>query len=123
VPGIDPVFANLAASMLEAEPSEPHRFTQTIQSVSERVIHMSAARVTEIRKRLEAALDPTLLEIEDQSHLHVGHEGAKSGGGHFAVHIQAAALEGLSRIKQHRMIYAALDEMMGAEIHALSIRG
>ena len=42
---------------------------------------MSAERVTEIRRRLEAAFEPRILEIEDQSHMHVGHAGAASGGG------------------------------------------
>jgi len=82
---------------------------------------MSVERVTEIRRRLEAAFEPRILEIEDQSHMHVGHAGAASGGGHFAVRIEAAALAGVNRVKQHRMIYHALGEMMGTEIHALSI--
>ena len=83
---------------------------------------MSAERVTEIRRRLEAAFEPSILEIEDQSHMHVGHAGAASGGGHFAVRIEATALAGGNRVKQHRMIYQALGEMMGTEIHALSIK-
>ena len=82
---------------------------------------MSVERVTEIRRRLEAAFEPSILEIEDQSHMHVGHAGAASGGGHFAVRIEAVALAGVNRVKQHRMIYHALGEMMGTEIHALSI--
>ena len=83
---------------------------------------MSVERVTEIRRRLEAAFEPSILEIEDQSHMHVGHAGAASGGGHFAVRIEAVALAGVNRVKQHRMIYHALGEMMRTEIHALSIK-
>ena len=83
---------------------------------------MSSERVAEIRRRLEDAFAPTLLDIEDQRHLHVGHAGAKSGGGHFAIRVRAAALEGLPRVKQHRMIYEAMGDMMGTEIHALSIQ-
>jgi BolA protein len=79
-------------------------------------------RVEEIRSRLSEAFSPSVLDIEDQSHLHVGHPGAASGGGHFAVTIEAEALNGLTRVARHRKIYAALGDMMGTEIHALTIR-
>ncbi|HAR65456.1 MAG TPA: BolA family transcriptional regulator [Lentisphaeria bacterium] len=79
-------------------------------------------RVATIRERLIAAFAPVSLEIEDESHLHIGHPGARSGGGHFSVTITAEALNGMSRVTQHRKIYAALGEMMGTEIHALRIQ-
>jgi BolA protein len=75
-----------------------------------------------IEERLRAALTPQRLEIEDESHKHVGHPGARSGGGHFNVTIVAAAFEGKTLIQRHRMIYEALGEAMQGEIHALSIK-
>lgn len=75
-----------------------------------------------IEQRLRAALAPQRLEIEDESHLHVGHPGARSGGGHFNVTIVAAAFEGKTLIQRHRLIYEALGEAMQGEIHALSIK-
>ena len=64
----------------------------------------------------------TEVEVSDNSHLHVGHEGAKSGGGHFAVHVKAQAFDGLSRIKSHRLVYQQLNELFAdGSIHALEV--
>lgn len=79
-------------------------------------------RVSMIRERLTSALEPTRLDIIDQSAAHAGHEGAKSGGGHYVITIVAAAFAGLPLLKRHRLIYAAMGEAMKDEIHALSIR-
>ena len=81
-------------------------------------------RVAEIRTRLETVFSPELLEIEDQSHLHVGHAGARDGGGHFRVRIRAAAFEGMNRVKRQRAVYAALKGKMdgpAGELHALAL--
>ncbi len=83
---------------------------------------MNEQRLTSIRSTLEQAFSPVDLEITDDSHLHAGHAGARSGKGHFSLRIVSAAFEGKSLIEQHRMIYAALDNMMQTDIHALSIR-
>ena len=78
-------------------------------------------RIESIKTKL-AALNPTQLEVIDDSHLHVGHPGAQSGAGHFTVIIKSPTLAGLSRIEQHRRIYQLLDDMMGDDIHALKIK-
>ncbi|MEE4184383.1 MAG: BolA family protein [Gammaproteobacteria bacterium] len=74
-----------------------------------------------MRRRLTIGLQPTRLEIEDQSHLHAGHTGAKEGKGHFKVTIVSPSFAGLSPIKQHRLVYEALGEMMQTDIHAVTI--
>lgn len=79
-------------------------------------------RVTEMRRLLEQALAPTRLEIQDDSAQHAGHPGARSGQGHFTIRVESGAFEGKSRIERHRMVYAALGDMMRTEIHALSIQ-
>jgi BolA family transcriptional regulator, general stress-responsive regulator len=80
-------------------------------------------RIELIRLRLQQALNPNLLEIEDDSHKHAGHAGAReSGGGHFNVTIVSEQFRGQPAIKRHRMVYAAVDDLMPNEIHALSIR-
>ena len=79
-------------------------------------------RVSMIRERLTSALEPTQLDIVDQSAAHAGHEGARSGGGHYVITIVAPAFAGLPLLKRHRLIYAAMGEAMKEEIHALSIR-
>ncbi|NNE04564.1 MAG: BolA family transcriptional regulator [Xanthomonadales bacterium] len=81
----------------------------------------TAQRIAEIRRRLESALEPESLMIEDQGHLHVGHEGARDGRGHFRVMIVADAFDGMSMVARHRAIYAALGELMDSDIHALAI--
>ncbi|PLK47531.1 BolA family transcriptional regulator [Uliginosibacterium sp. TH139] len=77
-------------------------------------------RIEEIRQRL-AALEPLLIELEDESHRHAGHAGARSGGGHFELRIVATCFTGKPTLARHRLIYAALGELMQTRIHALSI--
>lgn len=83
----------------------------------------SAPRVAieEIERRLRQALQPTALRVEDDSHHHAGHEGARSGG-HYTVHITSAAFHGLPAIARHRLVYDALSDVMDRGIHALAIR-
>ena len=79
------------------------------------------ARVEQIRTRLDAVLAPSTLEVEDESHRHAGHPGARDGRGHFRVRVVSAAFRGQSSLARHRAIYAALGEMMQTDIHALAI--
>ena len=78
------------------------------------------AVVAAIRDRL-AALSPLVIEIYDESREHIGHEGAKAGGGHYRLLIVADVFEGQARLARHRLIYRALGAMMQREIHALAI--
>lgn len=80
------------------------------------------ARIQQMERLLQSALTPDHVAIVDESHLHAGHEGAKSGGGHYALTVVADLFAGLDTVKRHRLVYAALGEMMYKEIHALSIR-
>jgi BolA protein len=78
-------------------------------------------RRAEISRRLKKAFEPENLGVEDESHLHAGHEGAKDGRGHYRVLIISSIFDGKSMIERHRMIYRALDDMMRLDIHALAI--
>jgi BolA protein len=85
---------------------------------------MSAApdtRLERIRSRLEAALEPTVLDLGDDSALHAGHAGAASGGGHYRVKLVSNRFEGLKLVMRHRLVYDAVRDMMHSEIHALAI--
>ena len=77
-------------------------------------------RVAMIEERLNATFAPQQLEIIDDSHHHAGHASA-GGGGHFTINIVSDTFTGKSLIERHRMVYAAMGEMMQSEIHALSI--
>lgn len=74
----------------------------------------------DIKHRLETSLDATV-EVVDESHLHAGHEGAKSGGRHYRVKLKSARFNGLRTLARHRLVYDALSEWMKKEIHALAI--
>ena len=82
---------------------------------------MTHDRATLIRTRLEQRFAPLEIEVQDDSAAHAGHAGARDGRGHFSVRIVAPAFAGHGRLERHRMIYAALGEMMQQDIHALSI--
>ena len=81
---------------------------------------MSDARVHAIRDRLAAAFGDGL-DVRDDSHLHVGHAGARDGRGHFSVRVVSPAFDGKAALARHRAVYAALGDLMASDIHALSI--
>ncbi len=80
-----------------------------------------SSRIDTMRELLIAQFAPTELQIHDDSHLHVGHAGARGGAGHYRIEIRSAQFADKRPLECHRMVYAALDEMMGSQIHALSI--
>ena len=79
-------------------------------------------RVERIRAALQAAFSPHQLEVEDDSHRHAGHAGARDGRGHFNVLVVSDAFAGKLPLARHRAVYAALGTMMETDIHALSIQ-
>ena len=79
-----------------------------------------APNVEAIAAVLKAALQPTALEVIDDSHLHAGHAGAREGR-HFTVRIRSASFAGLNRVARHRLVYDALAAWMPRGIHALAI--
>jgi BolA protein len=79
-------------------------------------------RVEAIRSRLQAAFSPTQLDVIDDSHHHIGHEGARDGRGHYRVSVVSPAFAGMTPVARHRAVYAALDDLMQTDIHALSIQ-
>ena len=82
---------------------------------------MSDDRVSRIRSALDA-LDPSSLDIRDDSHKHAGHAGARDGRGHFSVHLVSARFEGLPPLRRHRLVYDALGQLMETDIHAVAIQ-
>jgi BolA protein len=78
-------------------------------------------RVERIRERLTIAFGAAKLEIVDESHMHVGHAGARDGRGHFRIRIVSECFQEHRRLHRHRMIFAALADLMETDIHALRI--
>jgi BolA protein len=83
---------------------------------------VSAAGVeAEMRRRL-AALEPLALELVDESAKHAGHAGAHPGGNtHWKLGVVSSKFSGLNSISRHRLVYAALGDLMHNPIHALAI--
>jgi BolA family transcriptional regulator, general stress-responsive regulator len=86
---------------------------------------MQANRLEALRTALQKELAPVSLEIMDDSAKHAGHAGAREGG-HFRVVVVANAFNGLSQLQRHRLVYAAVEPLMGhappeLKIHALNI--
>jgi BolA protein len=78
-------------------------------------------RSAEIRSRLQQRFAPVELDVHDDSAQHARHPGARDGRGHFAVRIVSSAFADHSRVERHRMVYAALGDLMQNDIHALGI--
>ncbi|WP_296000122.1 BolA family transcriptional regulator [Rugamonas sp.] len=82
---------------------------------------MNDTRIELLRQRLQAALEPQEIVLDDDSALHAGHAGAASGGGHYNLRIVSARFEGLKLVTRHRLVYDSVHDMMHKEIHALAI--
>ena len=75
---------------------------------------------SDIRRELTTVLQPDRLDVEDDSHLHAGHAGAREGR-HFTVRIVSPRFQSLSRVARHRLVYDALHSLIPLGIHALAI--
>ena len=84
-------------------------------------MNVNQKRIVLFEEDLQKAFELKHLVIEDESHLHAGHAGAATGGGHFKVTIVAPEFAGLNMVARHRAIYKALNRHFPQEIHALTI--
>lgn len=78
-------------------------------------------RIDTLKARL-ADLEPSHIEVIDESHMHVGHAGAKDGAAHFKLLISSQHFEGLSTLARHRLVYDRVQDLMPHPIHALTIQ-
>ena len=74
----------------------------------------------DIETALAASLQPVMLTVQDDSHLHAGHAGAREGR-HFSVRVVSERFAGLSRVARHRLVYDSLQLLIPRGIHALAI--
>ena len=82
-----------------------------------------APTAAQLQQRLQQVLQPSQLEVIDESHQHHGHAGANDTGfgSHFRVRITAGAFAGKSAVARHRLVYDALQDFMDQGLHALAI--
>ncbi len=78
---------------------------------------LDTARITSL---LTEALQPTDLQVQDDSHLHAGHAGAREGR-HFTVRLTSPRFAGLGRLARHRLVYDSLGSLSTQGVHALAI--
>ena len=80
--------------------------------------------MSQLSERIEAALrealQPSEFMLQDDSHLHAGHAGAREGS-HYTVRLVSERFAGLKRLARHRLVYDALKDQMQSGIHALAI--
>jgi BolA family transcriptional regulator, general stress-responsive regulator len=75
-----------------------------------------------IKSKLEAALNPEMLDVIDESDNHAGHGGWREGGAtHFRIKVVSAAFSGKSRVDTHRIINGLLADELAGRVHALAI--
>jgi BolA protein len=77
----------------------------------------------QLEARLRERLQPTALQVIDESNQHAGHAGANGTGfgTHFRVRIAGPVFEGKSRVARHRLVYDSLQDFMDQGLHALAI--
>jgi BolA family transcriptional regulator, general stress-responsive regulator len=80
-------------------------------------------RTEDIQQQLQARLQPTRLEVLDESAAHAGHSGANAEGygSHFRIRIASPLFTGQSRVARHRLVYDALQNFIDQGLHALAI--
>ena len=76
-----------------------------------------------MREQLMIALEPTRLDVVNESHLHAGHAGSPgTGESHFRVLVVAKMFEGRSRIERHRLVNDAVASLLRSKVHALAVQ-
>jgi len=83
---------------------------------------VSEERRNRIEQELRERLTAIHVDVIDESHLHAGHAGARDGGGHFRAVVVSSCFEGRTPVQRQRLVYEALEDAMGSDIHALSMR-
>lgn len=71
-----------------------------------------AMNAAEIEALIKSALPDAQVTIEDLA----------GDGDHYAAKVVSSAFKGLSRVKQHQIVYAALQGRMGGQLHALALQ-
>jgi len=82
-----------------------------------------ASAAAQMAQRLQAVLQPTTLEVIDESGAHAGHAGANGTGfgTHFRVRIASPFFTGKTRVARHRLVYDALQDFIAQGVHAIAI--
>ena len=64
----------------------------------------------DVKARIEATIPGATADVESQDNVH------------FSARVVAPDFAGLSRIEQHRLVYAVFEGELGGDIHALQLK-
>lgn len=73
---------------------------------------------TKIIEKLEDAITPSFLKVDNESHLHAGGVGRES---HFRVEVVSIQFVGLTPVRRHQWVYQTLHAELEGPVHALAI--
>ncbi|MCU4118540.1 BolA family protein [Variovorax sp. N23] len=84
---------------------------------------MTLYTAADLEATLRAKLQPSALEVIDESAAHAGHAGAgvEGYGTHFRVRVASPLFDGQSRVARHRLVYDALHFFIAEGVHAIAI--
>ncbi len=71
-----------------------------------------AMDIGEIERLIKEGIPGAEVQIED----------LRGDGDHYAAYVVAKEFEGLNRVRQHQLVYAALEGKMGTDLHALALQ-
>lgn len=77
--------------------------------------------IIKIKKTLNQSMDISILEVEDQGHLHQGHKAAVEGKLHLKMIIVSDEFINLNPVERHQNIYSILADFLAGRLHALSL--
>ena len=82
-----------------------------------------ATAASQLAARLTSQLQPSQLQVIDESGDHAGHVGSNGSafGTHFRVQITSPQFAGKSRVACHRLVYDALQPFIDQGVHAIAI--
>jgi len=76
-----------------------------------------------MRDKLMLGLEPTRLDIINESELHAGHRSSPgTGESHFRILIVSQAFTGKSRVDRHRIVNELLADELSGRVHALALK-
>ena len=78
-----------------------------------------ASTARRIEHLLQQRLEPTHLEVRDESAAHLGH--ANAGKGHFRVKVVSTCFAGLTPLQRHRLVNDVLASLLASDVHALAM--
>jgi BolA family transcriptional regulator, general stress-responsive regulator len=88
-----------------------------MEVVMEIVMEMVMNTYATIEQKVQAALSPQLIQLENESHMHSG----PRTDSHFKLVVVSEQFEGLPKVKRHRRLYQVLQAELQGGVHALAL--